>query len=180
MAKRTQGSQESELSKSALGKTIAKIDPDLISSLNKQRRDQLGKAVSTAQELMVEQITTVSVQETRHSGPIPSPETLEQYGKIINDAPERILTMAEKQSSHRMELEKTAVKSQLRQSERGQLIAGAISVLLIGVGAWSAHIGQQVVSSTIFGVTIVGLVTVFAVGKSADKKSLDSKNPPQR
>lgn len=54
-----------------------------------------------------------------YSGPLPPPEMLERYGKIIPNAPERILKMAERQSEHRIELEKVVIKGNSRRENQG-------------------------------------------------------------
>ncbi|AMR27498.1 hypothetical protein A0257_10590 [Hymenobacter psoromatis] len=69
-----------------------------------------------------QQATRVLIQITRttsHIGPIPSAEALAQYGIVLESAPDRILRMAEKQSDHRIELEKSTIKRQLNQSGIG-------------------------------------------------------------
>ena len=43
------------------------------------------------------------------SGPLPPPEILYQYNRIIPDGADRILSLVEKQQSHRMYLEKTVI-----------------------------------------------------------------------
>ena len=47
-------------------------------------------------------------------GPIPPPSVLEAYEKILPGAAERILKMAENQSTHRQEIEKIVVRSGAR------------------------------------------------------------------
>lgn len=106
-----------DLSKSALGEEIQRIDPELLKGLNKDKRERLAKAL-----FKIEQTYTLSVQqETHHSGPLPHPETLAQYEEIIPNGAERIMAMAEKQSAHRIELESMVVKSQVDQSARGTI-----------------------------------------------------------
>ncbi|MGK0176733.1 MAG: hypothetical protein ACJAYS_001166 [Lentimonas sp.] len=51
-----------------------------------------------------------------------------------------------------------------------------MAALLIAVGTWAFAADHDEVSGTIFGVTVVGLVTVFVVGKKQEKKSLQSKS----
>ena len=46
---------------------------------------------------------------TEVSGPIPSPQILQQYNNIVPGAAERIIRMAEKQSDHRMALENAGI-----------------------------------------------------------------------
>jgi uncharacterized membrane protein len=51
---------------------------------------------------------TQLIQQT-FSGPIPPPTLLAEYNKVVPNAAERILAMAEKQSEHRQFLEKKVI-----------------------------------------------------------------------
>ena len=44
---------------------------------------------------------TEHLQSSLFAGPLPPPEILEQYNRLVPDAAERILTMAETQAAHR-------------------------------------------------------------------------------
>ena len=45
--------------------------------------------------------------ERTFQGPLPAPEDFKAYGEVINNAPERILAMTEKQVNHRIQTEDT-------------------------------------------------------------------------
>jgi uncharacterized membrane protein len=112
---------------------------------------------------------------TSHTGPIPSPEALEQYGQTLPSAPDRILRMAEKQSDHRMEIEKQVVKRQLNQSGIGQFLAATIAVVCISSASWLALHDHDTVAGVIGGTTVVGLVTTFIYGKRSQQQDLKQK-----
>ena len=161
-----------ELKKTELGAALSKVDPGLVSKFNKEERARLAKALNS-----IESSYALSIrQETRHSGPLPSPETLSQYNEIIPNGAERIMAMAEQQSAHRRNLEESVVTTQNKTSERGQLIAAALSVLLIAAGSWAFITDHDTVAGTIFGVTVTGLVTVFLVGKKKQSTELAEKS----
>lgn len=52
-------------------------------------------------------------QEVSYAGPIPPPAMLARYNEVLPGAAERILKMAEEQSSHRQYLEKAVVNSDI-------------------------------------------------------------------
>lgn len=167
-----QNRMNNELKKTELGAALTKIDPELVSNFNKEERSRLAKALGS-----IESSFALSVrQETRHSGPLPSPEMLSHCNEIIPNGAERIMAMAEAQSAHRKELEKMVVTSQTKSSERGQWFAAILAILLIGAGTWAFHTEHDGVAGTIFGVTVTGLVTVFLVGKSKQTKELKEKS----
>jgi uncharacterized membrane protein len=100
---------------------------------------------------------------------------LDAYNTIMPDGADRIMRMAEDQSRHRMDLEKITVTSQNKQGERGQTFALIAVLALVGAGIWTTVAGHGGVGGTIFGTTIVGVATVFALGKQSLKKSLAKK-----
>ena len=155
---------QSEQSAEAL---VKKEAPELWHHLPKQQRPKLVA--------FVEKFTLT--QTSHYSGPIPSPHDLEEFARIIPNGAERFMKLAEDQASHRMSLENESVKSQLRQSERGQWMALAIVLLLIALATVLAFAGHKEVACTIFGVTIVGIASVFITGKLIGKRNLDKKRP---
>lgn len=123
-----------------------------------------------------QQATRVLIQVTRtHSGPIPSADALAQYGLVLENAPDRILRMAEKQADHRMELEKSTIRRQLNQSGIGQILAFLVSLSCLGASSWLAYEGHDAVAGVIGGTTVVGLVSVFIYGKVSQQKDLKEK-----
>ena len=111
------------------------------------------------------------------SGPLPSPEDFARYGEVLSDAPDRILRMAERQSEHRMELEKTVIRRQLNQSGIGQVFALLISAGGLGMCGWLAINYHDWVAGIVGGTTVVGLVSAFLYGKKRQREDLDSKQP---
>ncbi|KKW32764.1 MAG: hypothetical protein UY77_C0014G0004 [Candidatus Uhrbacteria bacterium GW2011_GWA2_53_10] len=80
-------------------------------------------------------------------------------------AAERILKMAEAQSTHRMTLEKSVVDSDNRRSERGQLCAFTIAVLAFGIAGWLGSQGKELAAGIIGGGDLIALVSVFIYGR---------------
>ena len=62
------------------------------------------------------------------SGPLPHPDTLAEYNKIIPNGADRIFERSEKQSDHRMALEKISVDAGIKQSAQGQIFGFIISL----------------------------------------------------
>lgn len=130
-------------------------------------------------ELDVEEIkreVLISVERSIHSGPIPSPEALQKYNKIIPDGAHRIMKMAENQSEHRISIEKKVINNQLFQSKLGQTLAFVIALVCLYVSWDLAKSGYEIVASIIGGVTILGLVSTFIYGKVKQKENLKENN----
>ena len=98
------------------------------------------------------------------SGPIPPPQILEQYDLILPGAAERILKMAEDQSSHRRSLEKQIVQAEIRQVRLGQILGFIIAIFGLTVSALIAIFGSAVAGGIIGIGTLASLVGVFMYG----------------
>lgn len=114
--------------------------------------------------------------QTTYISPIPPPEILKGYNEVVNNGAERILAMAEKQSNHRMQLEDYAIKEQLRQSGRGQNYGLVIAIFGLVLAGVLAVLGYEKLAIVLATTTIVGLVTVFVLGKKKQQKSLSEKD----
>ena len=99
------------------------------------------------------------------SGPIPPPSILEGYNQIIPGAAERIIAMAEQETSHRQDMEQTIVINEYREARRGQIFAVVIGSLAIISGAIISVQGAQWAGIAIGGGGVIGLVSVFILGR---------------
>ena len=112
---------------------------------------------------------------TSFSGPIPPPEVLKGYNEILEDGAERIFLMTENQSKHRMELESHAIREELRQSGRGQVFGFILGIIGLALTTALALLGHETIAGIFGTTTILGLVTVFVIGKKSQKKDLKKK-----
>ncbi len=85
----------------------------------------------------------LSVQKSSWKGPIPPPDILKEYNEAVPDGAERILSMAERQSEHRMELESTVVTGELKQSGKGQNYAFIIVILVLIASFYLIYTGHD-------------------------------------
>ncbi len=93
-------------------------------------------------------------------GPLPPPEVLEGYARLVPSAPERILQMAERQATHRQEIER-------RNSRRpwfGILAGSLLAFALLGLAGYALYLGEPLVGGLLGGVDVAGLVAVYIYG----------------
>jgi uncharacterized membrane protein len=114
------------------------------------------------------------------SGPLPHPDILAEYERILPGCAHRIMTAFENQSRHRMSLESHAVQEQLSQSGRGQILGGIIVFASLGIAAWMGFLGHEVLAGTLGTTTVVSLATIYFLGKKSQYESLRSKNPKKK
>lgn len=121
-----------------------------------------------------------------HSGPLPPAEYFREINAVIPDGAERVLAMAEKQAAHRQSLEwkdlDAAIdhdKGEISRSNRG-LAAGFITALSFLGAVYLIHGGHDTAGTIIGSVDIVGLVSVFVIGRVySGKPSGDDTAPSQ-
>jgi len=104
------------------------------------------------------------------SGPLPPPTLLNEYNKVLENGAERIMKMAENQSGHRIESEKIALKEELRQSRNGQIFGFILALLGMGIAFGLSVMGHDTVAGIFGTTTIIGLVTIFVIGKKHQNK----------
>jgi len=111
------------------------------------------------------------------SGPLPSPEILEHYSRIIPDGADRIMRMAENQSTHRIKIEDKNIDAQIKESKRGQIFGLIIAIVVLMAAVGVGSYGHELLGSILGGTTILGLVTLFLTGRHEQKKLLAEKRP---
>lgn len=110
-------------------------------------------------------VATVTAQRVEFQGPLPPPDILIQYNNIQPGFAERIVAMAEKEQAHRHSLEGTVVSSSFKEAQRGQQYGLLIGVVAIIAGAVTAIAGAPVPGAIIGGGGVIGLVSVFVLGR---------------
>ena len=110
-------------------------------------------------------IVQALAQSLTISGPLPSSAEYSGYEKTHPGTAERILAMAEKQSSHRQEVEKEKIKDAFRLNSRGQMLGFVVAILSIGAVFVSLLLNQPLGAIAPAIVALTGLAAIF-VGKS--------------
>lgn len=115
-------------------------------------------------EIENNQTKMVARQVTLSSGPLPPPSILESYNKIVPGAAERIIKIAEEQSSHRRSLEAMVIKSDIENTKLG--LKFGLCIGLFGLVATTAIAiwGNPILSGIIGFATLGSLVGVFVYG----------------
>ena len=152
----------------SVGEVLEQIDPQLLTALP----PELGSLLKKQVEISIQQVS-----RTTRSSPLPPPEEIEEYGRIIPNGAERLMVVFEKQSNHRMDLERSVVMSQQNQSSLGQIFAFILGMTGLVVACILGVTGHDWAAVGIGGTSLVALVTTFIAGKKQQTKSLDEKRP---
>ncbi|MCF8111204.1 MAG: DUF2335 domain-containing protein [Desulfobacteraceae bacterium] len=110
------------------------------------------------------------IKAEQFSGPVPHPEILRQYDEILPGAAERILSMAESESEHQKDMDKTAIHLKSQENKRGQIFALITVILAFSTATACAYLGATTPAGIIGGTTVVGLVAVFITGRSKNSQ----------
>ncbi len=96
-----------------------------------------------------------------YSGPLPSAEEFARYEAVQPGTAERILAMAEKEASHRHELEKTAVRSTAKLNFTGQIFGFIVALLSLGAVFVSIFLNRPLGAIVPAVTALIGLISVF-------------------
>ena len=147
------------------------LRPDDESPHENQPAERRVDSVAESNQSVVATVT----QETRWSAPLPPPAVLEQYDAVAPGAAERILRRWEKQSDHRMHVEKTVVEGDSRRSDRGLIFAFILSLLIISLGVYAVIWGNPWVGIAAIGINIAGIAGVFVYGTNVRERERERK-----
>ncbi|MCK5841950.1 MAG: DUF2335 domain-containing protein [Candidatus Sabulitectum sp.] len=139
-------------------------------SLAKRQADSIKSDEIILEEILSEperreRAIAVIERQMLHIGPLPDPDTLERYNNIIPNGAERIMCMAEEQSSHRRSIESTVIDSREDQNKRGQTFAFILALFFGLVGLTLALQGYTKAAIAAFGLPITTIVVAFIRGR---------------
>lgn len=136
-----------------------------------------------------EQSSQFSLEEITHEGPLPPPQMLDGYERVVQGAAERIIRMAELEQLHRQQLENKAIDSdvsvknsfQITESFRikgifssdlrGQYLGAIVSVISVGGAIYTAsHGAPWQVSVALVSLPVLGMIK--AIRSSQEKQPL--------
>jgi uncharacterized membrane protein len=110
-------------------------------------------------------ITSTEIATQSHTGPLPHPSVLKLYNDVMPGLAERIVTMAENQSSHRLALETASVEAEIAIQKKhlmlmalGQFFSFIVSMTGIIGGVYVAIHGKEWVGGIVGAGGVSGLV----------------------
>lgn len=115
-----------------------------------------------------------------YSGPIPHPQLLKEFNDVIPNGADRIMTMAEKQSEHRISLEEKLVNANNRDSLLGVVFGGVIALLIVLGTIFLIYTNKDIQGFSLLIGSSVAYISVFLKSKSRDDKDLEEKSKKHR
>jgi uncharacterized membrane protein len=105
----------------------------------------------------------------------PPPEAMEKYEAIMPGFAERIVLRTEKQTAHRIDIERKLIISGIWKSFLGLVFGFLIGIAGIGGGFYLTALGFNVLGLILSSATLVSLVMAFIYG-SQNKKNGHGQN----
>lgn len=94
-------------------------------------------------------------------GPVPAPDDLAEYERVLPGCADRLISLTERQSRHRQQIEKNLVNSDVKLASRGQTYGFIIGMtVIIGAIALIA-VGSEIAGFVSLIVALASLVGVF-------------------
>ena len=150
-------------------------DSDL--TKNQKTDSSSSPSQSDLESLQETQVQSVSISRSVWSGPLPDPQTLADFGSINPSFPDRIVALTENEADRRYKLERERLKlvgadaaRSHNEHARGQWMGFLSCLTLAVIASFAAFTGRETVASVIFGSTILGVVTVFVLGRTQIEK----------
>lgn len=118
---------------------------------------------------------TTLVASTSYSGPIPPASELRKYEDILPGSADRILQMAERQSSHRQEMESRMLDASIKSEKAGQRFGFCIFIAVIIIGGILLWNEKDILGMSTLVTAVAGIVSLFIYGRHSAKKELWNK-----
>lgn len=99
-----------------------------------------------------------------YQGPLPPPWVLAEYDKILPGCAERMIARFEKQSDHRMHLEKFTIEGDGRRSNWGMVCGTIVALAFLASGVLLVMNGHDVAGGAIATVDIAAILAAYLVG----------------
>lgn len=113
-------------------------------------------------------IIEVVEQQLSHSGPLPPPAQLREYETVLPGLAERIVRLTEREQEHRHEIVDLAVRRSARLRDRGQALGMLAMVLVLAFCLVLIHAGQPATAGAVAIALVIGVVSIFVIGRRAD------------
>lgn len=119
---------------------------------------------------------TSSVIAKQFSGPMPPPEMLREYDEVLPGLANRIVTLAENQSNHRIRLERRVTTSNIWRAHLGQVFAFVLAIAGIVSGTYLIMNNKSAEGIAAILTPIAGVAGVFLWRTRKQREELESKN----
>ena len=119
-------------------------------------------------------VTSLIAKYESFKGPLPPPHLLAKYDQIQKGLADRIISMAERQSAHRQELERKVISSNILNERTGMHYAFLLTVVFIFFSGVLIYLDKGVAGYITLGTIIVGHAYNYISQLRREEGRLDS------
>ena len=147
-------------------KNLMSLTPEEVAELHNAANEVIDDLPEEKRKV-VQQVVKIT---ELYSGPLPHPSILKQYNEINPDFAERIMSMAEKDQEHIIELNKKTIEMRGRDGLFGMIFAFAIVIGAVVLGAVLLLNDKDVGGYGSLITAVVAAAVVFFGGKKENKE----------
>lgn len=115
------------------------------------------------------------IRQSSFSGPLPPPSMLREYNEIVQSGAERIMNLSEKEQAYRHDITAKTVTGSINKDKRGQWMAFIITMTILFIATIFAWKGDTVFAGTLITIDLLGLASVFIIGRAGLGKASESQ-----
>lgn len=106
-------------------------------------------------------------------GPLPPPQALEDYDRVVKNGAERVFKQFEKEGNHRRDMERSHLNAQIRDLMIGKALAFVFVMAVVGWGIYAVSQGSSIVGGAVVFGALASIVFAFVkvTGESESRKS---------
>lgn len=113
------------------------------------------------------------IQRRFHNGPLPPPEDIAEYDRIIPNGADRIMAMVEKEQEGRISQTAKNSDSFFKMKARGQWFGFSVVILFTVLAAYLFSKEQYGLGASLLGANLVAVVAVFLADRYFQSKDDD-------
>ncbi len=168
-----------EKSSRAARKELAQLNEDTKTRIHRLEEALINEAAGFETPGMVVSQSS-ELQFEAHAGPLPHPELSAAYERVLPGAADRIITMAERQQTHRHELESVAINGGSARARQGLAAGFVVTLAFLLASVWLVSTGHDVGGGVIGTVDLVALVSIFVIGQKSQSDERARKRKERR
>lgn len=131
-------------------------------------RSESAQGSAGAGEVVGAEERLVEVIEQRISlrrGPVPSPDDLQEYDRVLPGAADRLISMAERQAEHRQYVERRMVDAGTHNTARGQVLGFILALIVVVLGFVLLMAGKETAGLVALILPLATLAGAFIYGE---------------
>jgi uncharacterized membrane protein len=105
-------------------------------------------------------------------GPLPPPQALEDYDRVVKNGAERVFKQFEREGNHRRDMEKLHLNAQIRDLMIGKFFAFIFVMSIVGMGVYAVSQQASVVGGAVVFGALASVVWAFVkvTGESGSQR----------